>query len=52
MIVNCKYKNILEEARKLGHRNNKKDKLHLSKHEMHLIRLFVTGTEMFNDRIL
>jgi len=32
---------------KLNHRNNKKDELHLNKHAMHLIRLYLMGIDIF-----
>lgn len=38
--------NVLKDYDKLNHRNNKKDKLHLNKHAMHLIRLLIMGTEI------
>jgi predicted nucleotidyltransferase len=38
--------NLLTEYGKLNKRNKKKDVLHLNKHAMHLIRLFLMGTEI------
>ena len=47
------YKNILSELEfvvrnydKLQHRNRKKDDLHLNKHSMHLVRLFLMGIDL------
>lgn len=36
----------IKDFDKLNHRNNKKDKKHLLKHGMHLIRLLLMGTEI------
>lgn len=37
---------IIHEYKKIGHRNNKKDSLHLNKHIMHLIRLLLMVTDL------
>ncbi|HCQ5967530.1 TPA: DNA polymerase beta superfamily protein [Clostridioides difficile] len=42
--------NILKDYSKLNHRNNKKDALHLNKHAMHLIRLFLMGIEILEGK--
>lgn len=42
--------NILKDYSKLNHRNNKKDELHLNKHAMHLIRLFLMGIEILEGK--
>lgn len=42
--------NIVKDYGKLNHRNNKKDELHLNKHSMHLIRLFLMGTEILEGK--
>lgn len=34
---------------KLNHRNNKKDELHLNKHAMHLIRLYLMAIDIFEQ---
>lgn len=44
--VYCDMDNVLRMYEKLGQRNNKKDTLHLRKHAMHLIRLFLMGIEI------
>lgn len=41
--------NILKTYNKLNHRNTKKDDLHLCKHAMHLIRLYMTGCEILEN---
>lgn len=38
--------NIVSEYGKLNHRNNKKDEIHLNKHAMHLIRLYLMGIDI------
>ena len=42
--------NIVKDYSKLNHRNSKKDELHLNKHAMHLIRLFIMGTEILEGK--
>ena len=48
------YKNLWSEMNeivrnygKLNHRNNKKDELHLNKHAMHLVRLYLMAIDLF-----
>lgn len=38
--------NIVKEYNKIGRRNSKKDDLHLNKHMMHLVRLYLTGIDI------
>lgn len=38
--------NVVKDYDKLTKRNNKKDELHLNKHAMHLIRLYLTGIDL------
>lgn len=38
--------NVLRDYDKIGKRNNKKDDLHLNKHAMHLIRLFMMAIDI------
>lgn len=42
--------NIVKDYGKLNHRNNKKDDVHLNKHAMHLVRLFLMGTEILEGK--
>lgn len=42
--------NVVREYSKLNHRNSKKDEIHLNKHAMHLIRLFIMGTEILEGK--
>jgi predicted nucleotidyltransferase len=42
--------NIVKNYSKLNHRNSKKDELHLNKHAMHLVRLFLMGTEILEGK--
>jgi len=42
--------NIIRDYDKLNYRNNKKDKDHLNKHAMHLIRLLIMGTEILEGK--
>lgn len=42
--------NIVKDYSKLNHRNNKKDELHLNKHAMHLVRLFLMGAEILEGK--
>lgn len=51
------YKNIFSEMGQtlqnfgqLNHRNRKKDEIHLNKHAMHLIRLYIMGTEILEGK--
>jgi predicted nucleotidyltransferase len=39
--------NVVKDYTKLNHRNNKKDELHLNKHAMHLIRLYLMALDIF-----
>lgn len=41
---------VVNDYDKLGHRNNKKDEIHLLKHSMHLIRLLLMGTEVLQGK--
>lgn len=41
--------NIVKDYDKLNHRNNKKDELHLNKHAMHLVRLYIMCLDILND---
>lgn len=41
---------MLNNYAKLNHRNRKKDENHLNKHAMHLIRLYLTGIDIFEGR--
>jgi len=38
---------VIKVYGKLNHRNNKKDELHLNKHAMHLVRLFLMAIDIF-----
>ena len=38
---------VLKNYDKLNHRNKKKDDLHLNKHAMHLVRLYLTAIDIF-----
>ena len=38
---------VVKAYGKLNHRNNKKDELHLNKHAMHLIRLYLMAIDIF-----
>ncbi len=40
------FNKVVRDYDKLGHRNHKKDDNHLNKHAMHLIRLFMMGTDI------
>ena len=42
--------NVINDYDKLNHRNSKKDTNHLNKHAMHLIRLFLMGTEILEGK--
>lgn len=42
--------NVINDYDKLNHRNSKKDANHLNKHAMHLIRLFIMGTEILEGK--
>lgn len=41
--------NIVKDYDKLNHRNNKKDELHLNKHAMHLVRLYIMCLDILNN---
>ena len=41
---------VVDSYEKLNHRNSKKDNIHLNKHSMHLIRLFLMGTEIMEGK--
>ena len=38
---------VVKAYGKMNHRNNKKDELHLNKHAMHLIRLYLMAIDIF-----
>ena len=38
--------NVLRDYEKIGRRNKKKDDIHLNKHAMHLIRLFIMALDI------
>ena len=40
---------VVRDYDKVGKRNHKKDDTHLNKHAMHLIRLFMMGTDILQD---
>ena len=44
--------NIKEFNKVLGHRNHKKDDYHLSKHAMHLLRLYMMGREILENHVI
>ena len=41
--------NVIREYEKVGKRNHKKDELHLNKHAMHLIRLYLMGCDILEQ---
>ena len=41
---------VVDSYAKLNGRNSKKDNIHLNKHSMHLIRLFLMGTEIMEGK--
>ena len=41
--------NIVKDYDKVNHRNNKKDELHLNKHAMHLLRLYIMCLDILLD---
>lgn len=47
--MNSDLNNMLRNYAKLNHRNKKKDELHLYKHAMHLIRLYITGIDILRN---
>lgn len=44
--------NVVKEYDKIGKRNNKKDDLHLNKHAMHLLRLFMMGIDILENKVI
>jgi len=42
--------NVVKDYGKLNHRNKKKDDLHLNKHSLHLVRLFLMATEILEGK--
>lgn len=42
--------NVIRDYDKLNHRNSKKDEVHLLKHSMHLVRLFLMGSEILEGK--
>jgi len=42
--------NVVKDYNKLNHRNKKKDNIHLCKHAMHLVRLFMMGSEILEGK--
>jgi len=43
----AQFKSVVISYGKLNHRSNKKDELHLSKHAMHLMRLYLMAIDLF-----
>ena len=43
---------VIREYDKIGKRNKKKDDNHLNKHAMHLVRLFMMGTDILNNGLI
>lgn len=43
---------VIREYDKIGKRNKKKDDNHLNKHAMHLVRLFMMGTDILKNGII
>lgn len=43
---------VIREYDKIGKRNKKKDDNHLNKHAMHLVRLFMMGTDILKNQII
>lgn len=41
--------NVMKTYGKLNTRNKKKDELHLNKHAMHLVRLYLMGIDLFES---
>lgn len=41
---------VVKQYGKLNHRNKKKDEAHLLKHSMHLIRLYLMGTDILTGK--
>lgn len=41
---------VVKQYGKLNHRNKKKDELHLLKHSMHLVRLYLMGTDILSGK--
>lgn len=48
--IHSEMNNVVKDYSKLNHRNSKKDKLHLNKHAMHLIRLLLMGKEILEGK--
>ena len=44
--------NVVKEYDKIGKRNNKKDDLHLNNHAMHLLRLFMMGIDILENKVI
>lgn len=44
--------NIIRDYDKLGKRNRKKDDMHLNKHAMHLIRLFMMAVDILTEGVI
>ena len=42
--------NVVKDYSKLNHRNKKKDELHLNKHALHLVRLYLMGIEILEGK--
>lgn len=42
--------NVIKDYDKLNHRNKKKDDLHLNKHAMHLVRLYLMGIDILEGK--
>ena len=43
---------VVRDYDKVGKRNHKKDDIHLNKHAMHLIRLFMMGIDILQDEVI
>ena len=44
--------NVIRDYDKIGKRNKKKDENHLNKHAMHLVRLFMMGTDILQNGLI
>ena len=44
--------NVARDYEKIGKRNKKKDDLHLNKHAMHLVRLFMMALDILENESL
>lgn len=48
--ISSEMANVVKDYGKLNHRNSKKDDLHLNKHFMHLVRLYLMATEILSGK--